>query len=177
MKTEIIKKFEDVKKFEMSNFEKLGRCEFTVLMLDEKPDGKLIAGMMLTSGGMQDFLENRFDYLYKAGRAIRNEKRLNIVAVISASEAWLSKVHKDKQESYAENIKLPSNDPNKIEALIFNVMDSEGENIMYVHEIKSKDGKRYVEPKSMGQDYDKLENILLGSFWKGHKGFVKTEKP
>ena len=176
MDNKIIKKFEQVRDFEMDNFKKVGYCDFTVLMLDETKDGKLIAGMFQTLGSKDEFMKNRFDILYRTGRMISKDNRLNIVALISVSEAWVSHVKKDKEKDYNKDIGLPSKDPNKIEVMLFNVMDKDENTIMFVHEIKDRNGKRYIEPKPMQSAYDKVENMLLGSFWKGFKGYIKIPR-
>ena len=101
---------------------------------------------------------------------MRNDKRMNIVALISVSEAWLSMVDKKDMKDFT----MTSKDPKKIEMLIFNAMDKEGNNLFHCHEIKEVNAKRFVSPKPYKEKMDKIENRLLGSFWKGHEGYVKT---
>lgn len=174
MNKKIIENFEKIRDVEVENFNKVGCSHFNIFILDGKPDGKITAGIVMTPGGNDDFLKNRFDYLYKIGKIMKNQEQVNAIAVISISEAWVSKVHKDDADSYKKNIGMPSKDPKKKEVLLFAVMDNNDETVMYMHEIKDEKGKRLVNPKPMSKKHTSVENELLGSFWKGHKGFVKV---
>lgn len=174
MNKKIIEKFEKIRIAEVENFNKIGHGNFNVFVVEEKPDGEIITAVLLVPKGNEDFLNNRFDYLYKIGKIMKNEKEINIIAIISISEAWVSHVDKDDVKEYDKKIGMPRNDPKKNEILMFSIMDNNDETFMSMHQIKDENGKRSVEVEPMKGKHTKLQNELLGSFWKGHKGYVKV---
>ena len=106
------------------------------------------------------------EHKYEAMRTVGHkfaDRECDAIAMIS--EAWISKVDlKTHPDAKVENI-IPSQDPNRSEALVFAMLEKNGGMDFRMYEIeRGIDGPVLIEQRQEGMTF---EPFLLKQFWKG----------
>ena len=106
------------------------------------------------------------EHKYEAMRTVGHkfaDRECDAIAMIS--EAWISKVDlKTHPDVKVENI-IPSQDPNRSEALVFAMLEKNGGMDFRMYEIeRGIDGPVLIEQRQEGMTF---EPFLLKQFWKG----------
>lgn len=107
--------------------------------------------------------EAKFSAMRTVGHKF-SDKECDAIAMIS--EAWVSKVDmKTHPEVKVENI-IPSQDPQRTEALVYVKLEKSGETDFRFYEIeRGLDGPVLIEQPKSGEM--KFQPLLLEQFWKG----------
>jgi hypothetical protein len=141
-----------------------------ILSKDGKPGGTLEKAIVMLVNPNFDNPDEKFK-IFKSIGAMFAEKKMNLVAVYQVCEAWVSQQEKKEDGSFMR----PSEDPNKMEAIIIAGMTVDGRTNMATVPFQRVTKDKVIFTKSTQYiDYNEadkghqLESNLLAEVFKGY---------
>ena len=160
-------------KFAKEHYEKNEGGLATMFIIESKKDGKGtgLAALLGDNGALEKRMDIIFDLGVRTGIELSRGDIDSIEAVYMVSEAWFSMSDLDDNSL---KFKMPSEDPNKKEALVSSGVSQDGSSIFMMFEIKKSidlDTGRmkvsFVPIDEANKDGVEMESPLLQRFWDG----------
>ena len=173
LKTKVKENLEFAKEMCERNDEN-GGVQVMLITDTSKGDKKTgIAAILANEGAVEKRRDIVFDLGVRAGIELLNGSIDSVNAVFMVSEAWFSEGPKD---SKAKDMVMPSEDPNKKEAIVSTGMSKDGDTACGMFELKRsfdlENGKLKISFAPIGDEKGKekdeaFDSPLLRQFWNG----------